>query len=121
MTDTLNIPEALDDWAEQAACKGKTHLFFVNRGDTTNMNHAKAICKTCPVLEPCRNYVLYHPERFGIWAGMTEKERRQYRLDHGIKLPAAAHGTRTRYNSGCRCLPCRTVYNSILRIDRNRR
>ena len=71
MTDTLNIPEALDDWAEQAACKGKTHLFFVNRGDTTNMNHAKAICKTCPVLDSCRNYVLYHPERFGIWAGMT--------------------------------------------------
>lgn len=121
MTDTLNIPEALDDWAEQAACKGKTHLFFVNRGDTTRMNHAKAICKTCPVLESCRNYVLYHPERFGIWAGMTEKDRRQYRLDHGIKLPAAQHGTRTRYNSGCRCLPCRTVYNSILRIDRNRR
>jgi hypothetical protein len=52
---------------------------------------------------------------------MTEKDRRQYRLDHGIKLPAAQHGTRTRYNSGCRCLPCRTVYNSILRIDRNRR
>ena len=95
-----------DAWTEQAACKGKTNLFFVNRGDTTSMKLAKAICQTCPVIDDCRDHVTYNPERFGIWAGMTEKDRRAYRLENGIKLPAAQHGTRTRYASGCRCLDC---------------
>lgn len=120
MTDNPDTIEAPGQWADQAACKGKTDLFFVNRGDTQQMLNAKAICQQCPVLDNCRDYVLYHPERFGIWAGMTEKDRRHYRLEHGIKLPAAQHGTVTRYNSGCRCQPCRTSYNSIHRITRNR-
>jgi hypothetical protein len=46
---------------------------------------------------------------------MTEKDRRHYRLELGIKLPAAQHGTRSRYQSGCRCVPCRTAYNSLMR------
>ena len=109
-----------DAWTEQAACKGKTNLFFVNRGVTTPMKLAKSICQTCPVIVDCRDHVTYNPERFGIWAGMTEKDRRQYRLDHGIKLPAAQHGTRTRYASGCRCLDCRTC-NSRFRAEWNKR
>lgn len=109
-----------DAWTEQAACKGKTNLFFVNRGDTTSMKLAKAICQTCPVIVECRQHVTYNPERFGIWAGMTEKDRRAYRLENGIKLPAAQHGTRTRYASGCRCLDCRTC-NSRFRAEWNKR
>ena len=108
-------PGTLGDWTKDAACKGKTKLFFVTRGDTNTMNRAKAICQNCPVVEECRSYVLYHPERFGIWGGMTEKDRRHYRLELGIKLPAAQHGTRSRYQSGCRCVPCRTAYNSLMR------
>lgn len=108
-------PDPLGDWAQHAACKGFTDLFFVQRGDTQAMLQAKAICNTCTVIDDCRNYVLYKPERFGIWAGMTEKERRQYRIDHNIKLPAAAHGSRTRYLAGCRCQPCRIFYNRIMR------
>ena len=102
-------------WTDQAACKGFTDLFFVQRGDTESMLKAKAICATCTVIDDCRNYVLYKPERFGIWAGMTEKERRRYRIEHQIRLPAAAHGSRTRYLSGCRCQPCRVFYNRIMR------
>lgn len=108
-------PGTLDDWTDRAACKGKTELFFIQRGDNVSVSKAKQICQNCPVIEECRNYVLYHPERFGIWAGMTEKDRRHYRLEHGIKLPAAQHGTRTRYNSGCRCYDCRSTYNRIVR------
>ena len=115
MNDPEEHPDLLDTWTDQAACKGRTDLFFVNRGDTTRMNKAKAICKTCPVIDNCREYVTYNPERFGIWAGMTEKDRRAYRLEQGIKLPSAQHGTRRRYASGCRCLDCRSVYNKIMR------
>ena len=111
----MNQPSPVDDWTDRAACKGQTEVFFVNRGDTTMMEKAKAICANCPVLEDCRNYVLYRPERYGIWAGMTEKERRRYRIVHNIRLPAAAHGSRTRYLSGCRCKPCRVFYNRVMR------
>ena len=114
MTETKTA-DIGDDWTDQADCKGHTDLFFVKRGDNASMIQAKAICQKCPVLEECRTYVLFHPERYGIWAGMTEKDRRHYRIEHNIKLPAAQHGTRSRYNSGCRCFDCRSVYNRIMR------
>lgn len=113
-------PDLLDTWTDKAACKGRTDLFFVNRGDTQKMNMAKAICATCSVINECRDYVIFNPERFGIWAGMTEKDRRAYRLDHGIKLPSAQHGTRRRYAAGCRCLDCRTC-NARFRAEWNKR
>ncbi len=105
----MNEPDHLDllnAWKDRAACKGRTDLFFLNRGDTTQMKRAKAICSSCPVINQCREYVTYNPERYGIWAGMTEKDRRAYRLEQGIKLPNAPHGTPRRYAVGCRCLDC---------------
>lgn len=99
--------ETVNHWTHHAACKGKTKLFFVNRGDTASMRLAKAICETCPVINECREFIIYNPERFGIWAGMTEKDRRAYRLEQGIKLPNAHHGSRRRYEAGCRCVNCR--------------
>jgi len=96
-------------WTAQAACKGKTDLFFVSRGETSKMQMAKAICATCPVIDPCREYVIYHAERFGVWAGMSEKDRRQNRLQQGIKLSPAQHGTVRRRQAGCRCLECHTA------------
>ncbi len=119
MSEPEDQPGGLGFWTDRAACKGRTDLFFVNRGDTTQMNRAKAICQTCPVIEECREYVTYNPERFGIWAGMTEKDRRAYRLKQGIKLPSAQHGTRRRYAAGCRCLDCRTC-NARNRAERNK-
>ncbi len=108
-------PGTLEGWTHLAACKGQTELFFIRRGDTIGVQKAKAICSNCQVLDNCRSYVMFNPERFGVWAGMTEKDRRRYREETGIKLPAAQHGTRSRYNSGCRCFDCRSVYNRIMR------
>ena len=96
-------------WMEHAACKGRTSEFFVQRGDTNAVLKAKAICNTCPVLEPCRDYVIYNPEIFGIWGAMTERDRRTYRAEHGIELSNFAHGTVGKYESGCRCFDCRNA------------
>jgi WhiB family redox-sensing transcriptional regulator len=38
---------------------------------------ALAICATCPVQRECLDYALEARERFGIWGGKTEKQRRQ--------------------------------------------
>ena len=37
---------------------------------------AKAICRSCPVLEECREYSLEVREGHGIWGGLNEMERR---------------------------------------------
>lgn len=36
---------------------------------------AKDICRACDVLVQCRSYALKVNEPYGIWGGMTERER----------------------------------------------
>jgi len=107
-------------WMNQAMCKGRTDEFFIARGDTEAVTHAKSICSTCPVITQCRDYVIYNPEIYGIWGGMTERERRAYRLANGIELSSFAHGTRGKFASGCRCYDCRFAV-SRLRTEWRRR
>lgn len=35
------------------------------------------ICKNCPVSVECLEYAMAHDERYGIWGGYTERERRR--------------------------------------------
>ena len=65
-------------WQHQGACLG-THpgLFFPERWQSTKP--AKKICKNCEVKEECLQFALDIGERFGIWGGMSEKERRKFR------------------------------------------
>ena len=76
------LPTTTDDtprtWHHAAACRGMpTALWFPARGE--QIGHAKAICATCPVLDPCRQHGIDEHERFGIWGGLTERERRHTR------------------------------------------
>ena len=40
---------------------------------------AKRICEQCPVLAVCRRYALENGEKFGVWGGLSESERRRLR------------------------------------------
>lgn len=65
-------------WAEQGACRGsKSSLWFPEPGK--NAPHALAICKECPVRAECLDYAMVNGERFGVWGGTTEKDRRKLR------------------------------------------
>lgn len=68
-----------EDWRELAACRGMdVELFMTERGESTL--DAKAVCAGCAVREPCLEHALGHPaEKFGVWGGMSERERRQIR------------------------------------------
>jgi WhiB family redox-sensing transcriptional regulator len=67
-----------DDWTEQAACRGMDpDLFFPERGHSTA--EAKAVCGSCPVRDTCLDEALARSERFGIWGGKSERERRRLR------------------------------------------
>jgi WhiB family redox-sensing transcriptional regulator len=70
-------------WQLQAACRGEDSTFFFapsyfekRREKDAREAVAKAICRTCPVLEECREYSLEVREGHGIWGGLNEMERR---------------------------------------------
>jgi WhiB family transcriptional regulator, redox-sensing transcriptional regulator len=65
-------------WQDQAGCLGiDPDLFFPERGASTR--EAKAICAACVVRVECLEYAIANGEKFGIWGGMSERERRRVR------------------------------------------
>jgi WhiB family redox-sensing transcriptional regulator len=69
-------------WHTRAACRGTDpELFFPQRGEDTTGATAIAVCATCPVQTECLNYALAADEKFGVWGGMSRRERRLIRRD----------------------------------------
>ena len=65
-------------WQDYANCLGvDPDLFFPERGASTR--EAKEVCRGCVVREECLEYALANGEKFGIWGGMSERERRRIR------------------------------------------
>lgn len=67
-------------WRAQAACAGKTDLFFPEAGDNQSSKKAKAICAGCPVQLECRGVLRglqeeYGKEVPGVWAGTNPHDR----------------------------------------------
>jgi WhiB family transcriptional regulator, redox-sensing transcriptional regulator len=72
------VADQAQEWRSQASCKGiDPDLFFPDRGAATGP--AKAVCAGCAVRADCLEYALEASERFGIWGGMSERERRGLR------------------------------------------
>ena len=51
---------------------------------------AKEVCRGCVVREDCLEYALQNGEKFGIWGGMSERERRRIRRQRALARAAAA-------------------------------
>lgn len=65
-------------WQDAANCLGvDPDLFFPERGASTR--EAKEVCKGCVVRGECLEYALANGEKFGIWGGLSERERRRLR------------------------------------------
>lgn len=63
-------------WAARAECRGEDPaLFFPGPDDDTLA--ALSICARCPVRQECLEYAIEARERFGIWGGTTERQRRR--------------------------------------------
>ncbi len=64
------------DWQERALCaQTDPEAFFPEKGGSTR--EAKRVCTTCDVRGDCLEYALANDERFGIWGGLSERERRK--------------------------------------------
>ena len=111
-----------------APCKGATALFFQDqRGDSTNTERAKAVCQTCPHIAPCLDYAITNEEQFGVWGGMSLRQRRKYADTRRITRQRVAapirHGWNTSYERcrlqpGGACRPCKDAYNDYRRNNR---
>jgi WhiB family redox-sensing transcriptional regulator len=79
----LNLRPVYDEWAwqEQSNCKdADSELFFLEpllRGKEKREKErkAKAVCRSCPVINECLAHALRTPEYYGVWGGMTADER----------------------------------------------
>jgi WhiB family redox-sensing transcriptional regulator len=75
IVDGGEIPEELA-WQERALCaQTDPEAFFPEKGGSTR--EAKRVCMACEVRAECLNYALANGERFGIWGGLSERERRR--------------------------------------------
>jgi WhiB family redox-sensing transcriptional regulator len=70
-------------WQDQALCKETDpEAFFPEKGGSTR--EAKRICQRCDVRAECLEYALANRERFGIWGGMAERDRRALLSIRGV-------------------------------------
>ena len=89
--DVLSLLEGEEErsWQTQANCMGvDPDLFFPERGASTR--EAKEVCRGCVVSDDCLESALANGEKFGIWGGMSERERRRLRRARALERRAAA-------------------------------
>jgi len=86
--DAFEMLEIIDDadeeqeWQDRALCaETDPEAFFPEKGGSTR--EAKRICSGCEVRAQCLEYALAHDERFGIWGGLSERERRRLKRQAG--------------------------------------
>jgi WhiB family redox-sensing transcriptional regulator len=74
--------EEAPGWQEEALCaQTDPEAFFPEKGGSTR--EAKRICTGCDVRVECLEYALANDERFGIWGGLSERERRRLKRAAG--------------------------------------
>jgi WhiB family redox-sensing transcriptional regulator len=110
------------DFTEAAACrKHPAELFYPERGEPSGP--AKAVCAECPVVRACLDWALHH-EKFGVWGGTSERQRRFLRQQLNIRIESpqaiiytgSSCGTAAGYTAHVRagqpsCPACRDARN----------
>lgn len=109
------------DWQIDAPCaQTDPEVFYPEVGGSSRQ--AKVVCTGCPVRRECLEYALTHDERFGVWGGTSERERRRLRSspNQGARTNLATTGmcrsgqhvlaganVQVRKDGFRRCLACR--------------
>jgi len=78
--ELIDTTEDEHSWQERGLCaQPDPEAFFREKGGSTR--DAKKVCVGCDVRAECLEYALEHDERFGIWGGLSERERRKFKKD----------------------------------------
>lgn len=129
----LRVAEPEDDeWRDRAVCsQSDPEIWFPQKGGSTR--RPKSLCISCPVQQECLDYALTHDERFGVWGGYSERERRKLlkgeeviqlqvqerRIQDALNRPFP-HGEKG-YQRGCRCVACREGAARVRKEQRARK
>jgi WhiB family transcriptional regulator, redox-sensing transcriptional regulator len=70
----LQPGDASFDWRHSARCRNEDPETLFVQG--AQQRDAREVCKGCPVRTECLAHALDNRVRFGVWGGMTERERR---------------------------------------------
>jgi WhiB family redox-sensing transcriptional regulator len=88
-------PAQQEDWRARAVCGDEDPDIFFPEGKNSPaaVQHAQAICFTCPVRIQCGQTAIQLGEQYGIWGGMTQtqlrtRRRKAARYEHQ-RRPAA--------------------------------
>ncbi|NEB22576.1 WhiB family transcriptional regulator [Streptomyces coelicoflavus] len=83
----------MDNWREHAACRTEDPDLFFPIGTTgpaaLQTEQAKAVCRTCPVLEQCLRWALDTGQTLGVWGGTSELERRALKRREAVRRRSA--------------------------------
>lgn len=70
------------EWQEEAACRNHDNVLFFgpDQGESelekqARESRAKSVCQRCPVTQPCLEFAMETNQKYGIWGGLTDKER----------------------------------------------
>lgn len=93
--DTLDLIEQLenltrsrDEWMADGLCaQVDPELFFPEKGGSPV--EAKQVCDRCAVRAECLEAALARRERYGVWGGMSERERRKLLARRNSGAPSA--------------------------------
>lgn len=69
-------------WHRQAACRWRPQeWWYPDRQHADDGRQAREICDGCPVRAECAEFAIEHGEEFGVWGGLSERERRAIRRE----------------------------------------
>lgn len=118
----------MTDWMDNAACKGMdASLFYPGQGES--VTEAKQTCMTCPVRSECREHALNNHETYGVWGGLSERQRKNIRWERRMgpkprQRPPCGTMSGYRYHvrhlePSCRsCLDANQLYQALRREAR---
>jgi WhiB family redox-sensing transcriptional regulator len=95
-----------NDWATRGTCRSTDPDTLFVQGAA--QNRAKAVCLGCPVRTECLADALDNGVEFGVWGGMTERERRALlrRRPNVTSWRRLLETARDEYEGGSACEPC---------------
>ena len=75
-------------WVEQAACRGDDlSVWFARNRPQKQVTRILARCMTeCPVQEECLEYAMKHNIEFGVWGGMSRRQREILARKGGLRV-----------------------------------
>jgi len=73
-----------EEWMASAVCSQiGGDMWFAEKSEWATVVQAKILCRQCPVRTQCLAYAMENNERFGVWGGLSPRQRRRLKSEYG--------------------------------------